>query len=195
MASDDELRAEIERLKADNDRLRGKRLKSDRERWRRAAFGLPPRPVGRPRKNAPPELPPEWTNVAAPPAVPDWAKLSEELPERQVLPPKGLVPRKPKPEAVPAKLPQPVQPQSVTIHLSQRHYINADAFGPGPVTVRRDVADVLLEQERNARLVEDQFQEREPAARIIVAHNRVVKVPGELFNQAMDTFVYGMGQR
>jgi len=36
------------------------------------------------------------------------------------------------------------------IYLRRQHWINREALGPGRVTVRFDVAQVLMESERNA---------------------------------------------
>jgi hypothetical protein len=119
---------------------------------------------------------------SAPPPPPAEPEPPPEPPPRK----RG---RPPKVKPVVASVPK-AEAGLVQLALTQPHYINGDKFGPGQVWVARDVADLLLEQESRARQVEDHTMDREPAARIIVSRGRTVKVPNELFEQAMNSLTF-----
>jgi hypothetical protein len=171
--------AEAERLKAENERLRleavemAKAEERWQERWNtQIALWKAEKEVEKL-----PEVQRPWDEPgvleSAPPPPP------EPTPRKRGRPPKVKPPPTPTPD-----------PHVVQLILAQPHYINGDKFGPGQVWVARDVADLLLEQESRARQVEDHTLDREPAARIIVSRGRTVKVPNELFDQAMNSLTF-----
>lgn len=72
----------------------------------------------------------------------------------------------------------------VELTLTIRHTINGQAFGPGHVRVREDIARVLAEQERNVSEAETQLYK--PTSKIIGAGNRIIPVRPDHFDLAME---------
>ncbi len=70
----------------------------------------------------------------------------------------------------------------VTVTLACGHRLNEQSFGPGSVTVKRSVAQVLLENERNMREDERRFHEPDPPGTIVGAGRRLIRVPGGQFD-------------
>lgn len=93
------------------------------------------------------------------------------------------------PEAVqePRRFKPPAKPRErkVTITLERVHSVNGINYH-GTVTVGRGLADVLLEQERNAGREERAFNERDPLGTIILSKGRLHRVPGALFGDALN---------
>ena len=65
------------------------------------------------------------------------------------------IPRKRRPSELGALHRQAVR--DVTVTLLARHNVNGMTYGPGQVTVKRDLADALNEAERNARQADENF--------------------------------------
>src|SRR3990167_7572776 len=65
------------------------------------------------------------------------------------------IPRKRRPFELGALHRQAVR--DVTVTLLARHNVNGMTYGPGQVTVKRDLADALNEAERNARQADENF--------------------------------------
>lgn len=73
-----------------------------------------------------------------------------------------------------------VPSNTVQIFLSVDHHVNGVKHGPGHVTVSRDLADLLLEQERNFH--EHERHLKEERAFMIGARGTKMQVPYDSFN-------------
>lgn len=86
------------------------------------------------------------TTPAGPPLKPHKPKKK---------PPLRNIPRKRRQSEIGAQHQQ--QARLVTVTLAAAHNVNGTPYGPGTVTVRRDLADALLEGERNAAAADAAF--------------------------------------
>lgn len=77
-----------------------------------------------------------------------------------------------------AKVKKAVPPShSTMVYLRRWHSVNGINYGPGGVKVPRPLADLLMEQERNADAEDRQAMEREPADRMVVRPRQVRLLP------------------
>lgn len=82
--------------------------------------------------------------------------------------------------------PEPKIPKGkITITLTRQHSVNNEFYGPGQVTVSRDLAALLREQERNAAAEEQAFHDSEPAARLLLGRGRSMRMPSEQLEPMM----------
>lgn len=78
----------------------------------------------------------------------------------------------------------------IQITLQFEHSINSKRYGPGVVSVKRDVASVLQEQERNVRAMME--AEANPKACIIDPYTRsITRVPPQMFDAYFNS-MYGV---
>ena len=99
-------------------------------------------------------------------------------------PPLRNVPRKRRQSVIGAQHQQ--QARMVTVTLLAAHNVNGTPYGPGTVTVRRDLADTLLEGERNAAAADAAFAGTK-ACVIGAGHNtgfKATRVAPEYFDTA-----------
>ncbi len=73
--------------------------------------------------------------------------------------------------------------RQVEVELRAQHSINGRPYGPGRIKVRKDVAAVLLEQERRAQEHEDIFYGKR--AYIVGPGLRPIQVPYDSFDAAL----------
>lgn len=112
----------------------------------------------------------EPTLEEAKPTKPGKPVYQRKKPKRKVTMPPDLAERQ-------------ARGRPVTITLRYQHKINEVPYGPGRVTVKKDVASVLLEQERN--LTQVMHDELNPKAVVINGDTRqIYRVPAQLFEQA-----------
>lgn len=79
------------------------------------------------------------------------------------------MPKRYTPKGPPKKRGRPRKAEAslLTLTLKRQHKIGPSFYGPGIVKVAKDVADVLLEQERNADREEARFHDSSPPSVII----------------------------
>jgi hypothetical protein len=68
----------------------------------------------------------------------------------------------------------------VDVTLRCKHTVNGVVYGPGKTRVRKDIAEGLLEGDRNAAAADDRFFGNR--AGIVGARGRVIPVPPDLFD-------------
>ena len=116
--------------------------------------------------------------------APAGPPLTLSVPKKKKTPPKNI-PRKHRRSIVGAQHQQ--QARMVTVALAAVHNVNGAVYGPGTVTVRRDLADALLEGERNAAAADANFAGTK--ACVIGPGFKTIRVPPEYFDIAQQNAV------